>query len=133
MSSYYSTKLKSNLIIVMYFWKINIVKKLREERLMTDDMGQWYSFDSFSAYVKDSGYPSLYDTATVVIDVLDVNDHSPEFRDPVYRVEVAENTKMTVVQTVIATDKDSGENGQVSYSIIGKIERKLLQNGKVMC
>ena len=54
-----------------------------------------------------------------MIDVLDVNDHSPEFRDPVYRVDVAENVKMKVVHTVIATDKDSGENGNVSYSIRG--------------
>lgn len=70
--------------------------------------------------MKDGGYPSLYDTATVVVNVLDVNDNSPVFKDITYHVDLPENGENQVIHSVLATDRDSGPNGQISYSIIGE-------------
>lgn len=56
---------------------------------------------------------------SVTINVIDVNDNEPEFdSDPVFLRLVKENTAVSyVVHTFIATDRDSGPNGTVRYSI----------------
>ncbi|GFN75067.1 protocadherin-11 x-linked [Plakobranchus ocellatus] len=56
-------------------------------------------------------------TLTVVIEVEDVNDHSPEFERRVYTEDISEIAQVgDVVVTVVATDQDAGENGAVTYS-----------------
>ncbi|XP_066303811.1 protocadherin Fat 4-like isoform X2 [Branchiostoma lanceolatum] len=57
--------------------------------------------------------------AVVNITVTDVNDNTPEFTQDVYEVEVNETaaTRSGVVM-VMATDMDSGDNGNVVYTII---------------
>ncbi|XP_043545771.1 protocadherin Fat 1a isoform X3 [Chiloscyllium plagiosum] len=54
----------------------------------------------------------------VIIDVIDMNDNAPEFKQSSYKASVSENVPVgTSVLTVSATDVDSGENGYVTYSI----------------
>ena len=79
-----------------------------------------FSSNEFVAYVKDSAFPSLYDTTTVIVHITDKNDNAPAFKNRIYRLEVPENTKLTVVHTVVAMDLDSGNNGRITYSIVGK-------------
>ena len=79
-----------------------------------------FSSNEFVAYVKDSAFPSLYDTTTVIVHITDQNDNAPAFKNRIYRLEVPENTKLTVVHTVVAMDLDSGNNGRITYSIVGK-------------
>ncbi|XP_044516180.1 cadherin-23 [Gracilinanus agilis] len=56
----------------------------------------------------------------VVIQVLDVNDCRPEFSKPQYSTSVYENEPAgTSVITMMATDQDEGENGELAYSIEG--------------
>ena len=64
-------------------------------------------------------FPALYDTTTVIVNVIDVNDNSPAFTDTVYDLTVPENAHVSVIHTVLATDDDVGKNGRVTYSIIG--------------
>ncbi len=54
----------------------------------------------------------------ISIDLIDENDHSPEFPRPRYSAEVVENWPIgaTVVK-VSATDKDSEENSRISYRL----------------
>ncbi|CAH0750481.1 unnamed protein product [Diatraea saccharalis] len=66
----------------------------------------------------DGGNPPLRGTMTVNITILDVNDNPPEFAESVYSATIAENATVgTTVLKVSATDADSGENGQIEYSI----------------
>uniref|UniRef100_A0A0P4WGF4 Cadherin domain-containing protein n=1 Tax=Scylla olivacea TaxID=85551 RepID=A0A0P4WGF4_SCYOL len=74
---------------------------------------------SLTVYVRDGSYPAQYDTASVLVTLTDVNDHAPEFRDSCYPLRVPENTDLSVIHTVLATDRDAGLNGQVRYSITG--------------
>ena len=74
----------------------------------------------FSVYVKDSAFPSLYDTATVIITVLDKNDNTPLFYEQTYQMAVPENAH-SIIHTVKATDPDLDLNGLITYSIIGKL------------
>jgi protocadherin Fat 4 len=51
--------------------------------------------------------------------VLDINDNSPTFAQPLYKVEIHENTLTgTDITQVFAADADEGTNGQVRYGII---------------
>lgn len=74
---------------------------------------------SLTIYVRDGSFPALYDTASVLVSLTDINDHAPEFRDSCYPLRVPENTDLSVIHTVLATDRDSGLNGEVTYSIVG--------------
>nr|XP_033783496.1 cadherin-related family member 2 [Geotrypetes seraphini] len=57
--------------------------------------------------------------ANVTIHLLDVNDHSPEFAESSYKLQVEEHCKNgTVLSTITATDEDSGIYGKISYSLL---------------
>ena len=66
----------------------------------------------------DQGVPSLSSTATVHVELLDVNDNPPLCNNSSYVIEVAEN--FTVNGTVLklqCSDADVGKNSVVSYNI----------------
>ncbi|XP_069943885.1 protein dachsous-like [Cherax quadricarinatus] len=80
---------------------------------------------TLTVYVRDGSFPAQYDTASVLVTLTDVNDHAPEFRDSCYPLRVPENTDLSVIHTVLATDRDAGLNGKVRYSITeGNINNK---------
>ncbi|NWX98396.1 CADN protein, partial [Nothoprocta ornata] len=57
-------------------------------------------------------------SASCLIEVKDSNDHSPIFHSPFIQTSPLENTPVgTTVTTVSATDRDSGLNGNILYSI----------------
>ncbi|XP_041779584.1 protein dachsous [Anopheles merus] len=61
-----------------------------------------------------------FDVATLVVRVTDVNDHAPEFvQGSCYPLAVPENSELSVIHTVVATDADDGLNGEITYSISG--------------
>ncbi|XP_036431586.1 protocadherin gamma-A11-like [Colossoma macropomum] len=65
----------------------------------------------------DGGSPQKSGTVKITVIVIDANDNPPVFSQPVYRVSLPENAqKGSIVVTVLATDKDKGLNGEVTYS-----------------
>jgi len=61
---------------------------------------------------QDSGVPSLSSTATVYINIIDLNDNMPVFEPMTYAREVYENISIgSSVVTLSATDLDSGKKG----------------------
>ncbi|XP_028384432.2 protocadherin beta-6 isoform X2 [Phyllostomus discolor] len=65
----------------------------------------------------DGGSPPRTGTSCVLIVVLDINDNAPEFDQPLYKVQVSENSPIgSLVVTVSARDLDAGTHGEVSYS-----------------
>ncbi|XP_078397296.1 protocadherin-23 [Cetorhinus maximus] len=69
--------------------------------------------------VRDSGTPSLSDTTTIMMTVLDENDHQPEFMPPLHELHISENMEPGIIHTAMALDMDAGDNGLVRYKIIG--------------
>ncbi|XP_043556127.1 protocadherin-23 isoform X1 [Chiloscyllium plagiosum] len=69
--------------------------------------------------VRDSGTPSLSDTSTVMVTVLDENDHQPEFMPHLHELHISENMDPGIIYALTALDKDAGKNGLVRYEIIG--------------
>ncbi len=50
--------------------------------------------------------------------VEDVNDNTPRFDSPVAQHDIIENTNLVMIP-VPATDPDAGDNGRITYEIIG--------------
>ncbi|XP_066128830.1 protocadherin alpha-7 isoform X8 [Saccopteryx bilineata] len=68
---------------------------------------------------RDGGSPSLSATASVSVEVADVNDNAPVFAQPEYTVFVKENNPPGChIFTVSAQDVDAQENALVSYSLV---------------
>ncbi|XP_008563069.1 PREDICTED: protocadherin alpha-10-like, partial [Galeopterus variegatus] len=68
---------------------------------------------------RDGGSPSLWATASVSVEVADVNDNAPAFAQPEYTVFVKENNPPGChIFTVSARDADAQENALVSYSLV---------------
>ncbi|XP_039294510.1 fat-like cadherin-related tumor suppressor homolog [Nilaparvata lugens] len=68
--------------------------------------------------VKDAGTPAKRNFARVVIHVYDANDHAPEFSSAIIQGRVFETADVgSAVVTVLAVDKDHGNNAVITYSI----------------
>ncbi|XP_027499548.1 cadherin-related family member 2 isoform X2 [Corapipo altera] len=68
----------------------------------------------------DTGNPTdCCSTATVTIDLIDSNDHIPEFPQSLYNLSVMENSpEGTIISTITAYDPDSGVWGQITYRLL---------------
>ncbi|XP_059339586.1 protocadherin beta-15-like [Ammospiza nelsoni] len=72
----------------------------------------------FSVIAADGGSPSRSGTIEVSITILDVNDNAPKFTQERYIGKVLENIpEGSVVLNVLATDRDAGVNGDISYQL----------------
>ncbi|XP_063697447.1 protein dachsous [Culicoides brevitarsis] len=61
-----------------------------------------------------------YGISTVVVRVMDVNDHKPIFgQESCNTLLVPENHETGIIHTVLAFDLDSGVNSEITYSITG--------------
>nr|XP_058141770.1 protocadherin alpha-4 isoform X12 [Dasypus novemcinctus] len=80
--------------------------------------------ESVSAYelvvtARDGGSPPLRASASVSVEVADVNDNAPAFAQPEYTVFVKENNPPGChIFTLSARDADAQENARVSYSLV---------------
>ena len=69
----------------------------------------------------DGGHPPWTNTTTVKVNIIDVNDNSPQFYSSSYRFNVFENARInSFVGRVQAYDRDDGENSKITYSIVQK-------------
>ena len=72
-------------------------------------------FYTFEVLASESGSsPSLTGTATVNVEILDVNDNTPTFDSDNFSFMIYENQPIeTAVGNVSASDRDSGTNAEV--------------------
>jgi len=74
-----------------------------------------YTFDVLAT---DAGNPSLIGRSSVVVNVIDANDNSPQFSADQYEAIALENTTIGfTIFTAQAQDADSGTNGAIMYSL----------------
>lgn len=80
------------------------------------------AFYNLTLTCADFGEKSQESVQTLRVLVTDVNDNAPVFSQKEYREELIENNYLgKVVTAVNATDQDSGNNGEVSYSLSGEL------------
>uniref|UniRef100_A0A8C9Q904 Cadherin domain-containing protein n=1 Tax=Spermophilus dauricus TaxID=99837 RepID=A0A8C9Q904_SPEDA len=69
--------------------------------------------------VTDFGTPRLKTEHSIIILVSDVNDNAPAFTQVSYTLLVRENNQPAMhIGSVSATDRDSGTNAQITYSLL---------------
>ncbi|XP_048667629.1 protocadherin beta-15 isoform X2 [Marmota marmota marmota] len=69
--------------------------------------------------VTDLGTPRLKTEHSIIILVSDVNDNTPAFTQMSYTLLVRENNQPALhIGSVSATDRDSGTNAQITYSLL---------------
>ncbi|XP_003782157.1 protocadherin beta-18 [Otolemur garnettii] len=69
--------------------------------------------------VTDLGTPNLKTEQNITVLVSDVNDNTPTFTETSYTLFVRENNSPALhIGTISATDRDSGTNAQVTYSLL---------------
>ncbi|KAJ8281254.1 hypothetical protein GJAV_G00065390 [Gymnothorax javanicus] len=74
--------------------------------------------------VYDLGIPQKSTSRLLDVKILDANDNPPEFLLDGYSVEISERTEVgTEIIQVLATDKDLGANGEVSYSLVADVDQ----------
>ena len=75
---------------------------------------------TFDLYCIDSGVPPQYSRAQIKVNVVDTNNHIPQFEQPSYTFTVSTPTLIDITQfTVRAVDNDLGAFAQVRYSLVG--------------
>ncbi|XP_006825064.1 protocadherin-11 X-linked-like, partial [Saccoglossus kowalevskii] len=94
---------------------------LTNRRLDFDDVNnRRYEFEALAV---DQGEPGLTSTASIKIQLVDINDNAPIFTEPVYYGNVDENaeTGTTVIMKryIETTDADAGRNADVFYTLTG--------------
>ena len=94
----------------------NLVIKSRIDYESLDER----KLEMFGLIVYDGGVPQKSATATVIANIQNLNDETPEFVEDSYAAAVAENADpYTPIVTIAATDKDEGEFGKIRYSLAG--------------
>ena len=76
---------------------------------------------SYLALVSDDKH---FDVTEITVHIDDINDYPPSFHRKQYLVDVIDDTEPSVDElllTLFAEDRDSGNNGKVSYWISGKL------------
>ncbi|KAK0144452.1 Protocadherin Fat 3 [Merluccius polli] len=69
--------------------------------------------------VYDQGFPQMTSWRLLTVIIEDANDNDPQFFQDSYSALVAENSAVGLeVITVGAFDKDTGQNGQLSYALL---------------
>ncbi|XP_061596010.1 protocadherin-10-like isoform X2 [Cololabis saira] len=67
---------------------------------------------------RDSGSPPLFTRKSIPVQVSDVNDNAPRFKQPSYTVYLTENNAPGAsICSVSALDPDYGQNAYLSYSV----------------
>ncbi|XP_062281271.1 cadherin-related family member 2 [Scomber scombrus] len=68
---------------------------------------------------EDQEKPEFRTTATVTIQIKDINDNSPKFPQNTYKLNVTENSPDgTEVATIIAEDPDTMDQGKINYTLL---------------
>uniref|UniRef100_A0A4X1SKM3 Cadherin domain-containing protein n=1 Tax=Sus scrofa TaxID=9823 RepID=A0A4X1SKM3_PIG len=79
----------------------------------------------------DKGIPSMAGHCTVLVEVLDLNDNTPEVMVTSLSLPVREDAQMgTVIALISVSDRDSGANGQVTCSLTPHVPFKLVSTFK---
>lgn len=75
-------------------------------------------FYEVQVIARDQGIPPLSATATILINVEDINDNRPEFYPQKYFVPISDNTPTdTEIVKVVANDRDADDNAIITYNL----------------
>uniref|UniRef100_A0A915J6R9 Cadherin domain-containing protein n=1 Tax=Romanomermis culicivorax TaxID=13658 RepID=A0A915J6R9_ROMCU len=90
-----------------------------------------------TVYVRDGEHASKYDVASVIVTLLDENDNAPKIASSsCYPFSVPEGRSFGNLSTIVAVDRDSGQNGEIEYSLEGNSDGNFFidsSSGQLSC
>ena len=99
----------------------------KELRLVVRDRLDREQMDRYSLQLVawDGGTPSLSGTLDIDVVVLDANDNNPKFDNSTYDITAREDTPIgSVILRVHASDRDTGPNAALLYSLTDQTKKK---------
>ncbi|XP_064617448.1 cadherin-23-like [Liolophura sinensis] len=94
--------------------------KITVAHSLTDTVGWRF----LTVIAKDGGSPQNSASATVLVEILDVNVHAPNIKEPNGPIYIKEGTGVGAsVYNFTATDKDEGKNGEIDFELITSVGR----------
>ncbi|XP_039692261.1 protocadherin alpha-10 isoform X5 [Pteropus medius] len=126
---------------MIYSFSSLVSPSIRKKFLMNERTGEIrvndvIDFEDSNTYeihvdVTDKGYPPMVGHCTVLVEILDENDNSPEVAITSLSLPVREDAQVgTVIASISVSDRDSGANGQVACSLTPHVPFKLLSTFK---
>ncbi|XP_033646357.1 protocadherin Fat 4-like [Asterias rubens] len=101
-------------LLVPGFSQANIFKLLVASDVDRENVEQY----NLTLVAHDNGSPRRQTTESLIIHVVDTNDHPPEFQATDYHAVLSEGEPIgSFVESLTATDADSGLNAVIVYSI----------------
>ncbi|KAL9962398.1 hypothetical protein ACROYT_G031498 [Oculina patagonica] len=93
----------------------NVTGVLSKAKALDREVRDFYSL---LVTATDHGQPPLFSQTTINITILDANDHIPKIHTQTLFSVLENSTIGTLITTINATDKDSGSNAQMKFTII---------------
>nr|KAF6448275.1 hypothetical protein HJG63_014987 [Rousettus aegyptiacus] len=126
---------------MIYSFSSLVSPSIRKKFLMNERTGEIrvndvIDFEDSNTYeihvdVTDKGYPPMVGHCTVLVEILDENDNSPEVVITSLSLPVREDAQVgTVIALISMSDRDSGANGQVTCSLTPQVPFKLVSTFK---
>lgn len=114
---YFSTSQLTRLVIISQ--NNNLFALDTNSGIISLNKGLNYSQTQSYILFIESGYNGRVVSVSITINIIDVNDHRPQFLPPgPYAIDIDENLlPTTVVFNATALDADYGDNGRITYSI----------------
>lgn len=79
---------------------------------------------TFEVRATDKNYRNMYASAKVEVIIQDTNNHAPQFSQKSYWASVSSNFPVrNSILKVIATDKDAGSFGEITYELLDSEDR----------
>ena len=106
--------------------KLVVTGEIGECKLVTQATFDHFDTPTFKFEVRatDKNYRNMYASAQVEVQIQDKNDHAPEFSQASYWASVSSNFPVgDSILKVIATDKDSGSFGEITYELLDSEDR----------
>ncbi|XP_028816860.1 protocadherin gamma-C5-like isoform X10 [Denticeps clupeoides] len=109
------------------FLKLFSVDPSTGEITVTGDIDyETTKFYDLTVQARDSGTPAMEGSCTVKVEVIDINDNTPEVMVTSLTAVIREDAAPgTAIALIMATDHDSGKNGQVTLTVPSGLPFKL--------
>ncbi|XP_012583212.1 PREDICTED: protocadherin gamma-A10-like [Condylura cristata] len=126
---------------MIYSFSSLVPPSVRRKFLMNDMTGEIkvndvIDFEDSNSYeihvdVADKGNPPMVGHCTVLVEILDENDNSPQVFVTTLALPVPEDAQVgTVIALIRVSDRDSGTNGKVTCSLTPNVPFKLVSTFK---
>ena len=103
----------------LFFCEVDNRIQIKVKSSSNLDYDSGIRMNNCSVRASDKGSPSLSATAKISVKIIDVNDNSPVIYNPQININVSREVQIgtIILNTIPASDMDSGENAALQYII----------------